>query len=396
MRTDKVDGFLLDRGFQIFLTSYEEAQAVLDYSALNLQPFYAGALVHWNGAFHRVADPLRHPLDGVQSLPNPIGSPLDKVNVGLFRTKTLFSTPAGLLTQPETTTLQRLQAEGFSQQIIQRFFQPFLGGIFFDTSLQVTSRLFTYVMRCLATGSNCLPAQGIGAVSDQLAHCLPANAVHLDSHVQEVRGAKNGKPAFVRLRSGETITADAVVVATDGPQATHLLSGIIDDSPSKPEDGVGTSCLYYRAEEAFSSEPILYLNGEGRGIVNNATFLSNVASSYAPPEQALLSVSTIGAHSSLSDTELDSKVRPELRAWFGPAADAYELLRTYHIPFAQPNQTPPTNFERPVTLGDGLFVCGDHRDAATFNGALVSGRRAAEAVITALSVAQQPDLAVAA
>lgn len=71
-----------------------------------------------------------------------------------------------------------MQAEGFSPAIIQRFFQPFLGGIFFDSDLSVTSRLFAYVMRCLATGANCLPAQGIGAVSEQLASHLPETAIH--------------------------------------------------------------------------------------------------------------------------------------------------------------------------------------------------------------------------
>ena len=68
-----------------------------------------GALVRWKGGFHRVADPLRHPLDGLQSLSNPIGSAMDKIRVGLFRTSTLLASPGSLLQAEETTTLERLQ-----------------------------------------------------------------------------------------------------------------------------------------------------------------------------------------------------------------------------------------------------------------------------------------------
>ncbi len=98
--------------------------------------------------------------------------------------------------------------------------------------------------------------------------------------------------------------------------------------------------------------------------------------------QALVSVSVLGTQPGMSDSDLESAIRSELGPWFGPDAVAsWRHLRTYRIPFAQPNQRPPTNFSRPVALGEGLFVCGDHRDSATFDGALVSGRRAAEAVL---------------
>eukprot|EP00879_Flechtneria_rotunda_P024261 GHRR01025712.1.p1 GENE.GHRR01025712.1~~GHRR01025712.1.p1 ORF type:complete len:221 (+),score=28.56 GHRR01025712.1:356-1018(+) len=109
VRTDVVDGFLLDRGFQIFLTGYPEVKATLDLEALQLQPFYAGARVWFNGSFHTVADPLRHFADGLQSLTNPIGSVMDKINVGLFRLKSLVGPLDAVLAKPETTTLDRLK-----------------------------------------------------------------------------------------------------------------------------------------------------------------------------------------------------------------------------------------------------------------------------------------------
>ncbi|GLC46739.1 hypothetical protein PLESTB_001358300 [Pleodorina starrii] len=377
VRTDVVDGFLLDRGFQIFLTGYPEAQAALDYSALQLQPFYAGALVWSGGSFQRVADPLRHLADGLASLPNPVGTPLDKLLVGLFRLKSLLGSLDELMARPETTIAERLKAEGFTTAIIRRFFRPFLGGIFFDRQLTTSSRLFEFVMRMLATGSNCLPAGGIGAVAEQMAAKLPPGAVTLGARVDSVRGKE------VTLADGSKITARrGVVVAVEGPEASRILGPALQSSPSKPQPGVGTCCLYFRAPKPPSPENILYLNGEDEGIVNNCCFPSTVAPSYAPPGQTLVSVSTVGTFDQLSDSALEAEVRQQLSGWFGAGEVAsWSHLRTYRIPFAQPNQAPPTNFSRPVALGGGVFVCGDHRDSATLDGAIRSGRRAAEALM---------------
>lgn len=122
VRSDKAEGFTLDRGFQIFLTSYPEAKEVLDYAGLDLKPFYAGAMVHYNKQFHKVADPLRHPLDGVQSLFNSTGTVGDKVNVGAFRLKCQLGSLEDLLQRDETTTMERLKVRAklqLSQQSIR-------------------------------------------------------------------------------------------------------------------------------------------------------------------------------------------------------------------------------------------------------------------------------------
>mmetsp|Transcript_30975 Transcript_30975/g.68650 ORF Transcript_30975/g.68650 Transcript_30975/m.68650 type:complete len:484 (-) Transcript_30975:553-2004(-) len=385
VRTDVVDGFLLDRGFQIFLTGYPEAQALLDYPALDLKPFYAGALVHTGGTFHRVADPLRHPVDGLLSLTNPVGSVVDKVRVGVFRARSVLGSLEELLARPETSIKEKLKAEGFSDAITRLFFRPFLGGIFFDRELRTSSRLFEFVMRMLAVGSNCLPAGGIGAVAQQMAGRLPPESIKLGVKVDKVEAAAGGRAARVVLSDGSSIEAKrGVVVAVQGPEAKRMLGGGLASAPSKDAPGVGTCNLYFSAPSPPSPEPILYLNGEDSGIVNNCCFPSTVAPSYAPAGKALVSVSTVGTFDELSDAALEGAVRKHLSSWFGEQAVAgWSLLRVYRIPFAQPNQAPPTNFTRPVALGAGLFVCGDHRDSATLDGAIKSGRRAAEAVISA-------------
>eukprot|EP00798_Chlamydomonas_sp_ICE-L_P027169 gene27169-2409_t len=356
--------------------------ALLDYEALDLKPFYAGADVWWNGDFHRVADPLRHLVDGLMSLTNPIGSVGDKVNVGIFRLRCLLGTADELLQKEETTTIGKLKAEGFSDDMINRFFRPFLGGIFFDRSLSMSSRLFAWVMRMLATGSNCLPSEGIGAVVKQMEARLPSDSIVCGAKVDKVVSQSAGTPAQVFMSDGSVIIArKAVIVAVEGPEAKRLLGESIATSPSKEGPGVGTCNLYYKAPKSPSPLPILFLNGEDVGIVNNCCFPSVVSPSYAPPGQTLVSVSTIGTYDELSDEALDQAVRKHLSKWFGSKeVDEWGYLRTYRIPFAQPSQTPPTNFFRPVDLGGGILVCGDHRDSATLDGAIKSGIRAANAV----------------
>eukprot|EP00218_Dolichomastix_sp_CCMP3274_P014463 CAMPEP_0170148044 /NCGR_PEP_ID=MMETSP0033_2-20121228/37101_1 /TAXON_ID=195969 /ORGANISM="Dolichomastix tenuilepis, Strain CCMP3274" /LENGTH=434 /DNA_ID=CAMNT_0010384901 /DNA_START=135 /DNA_END=1439 /DNA_ORIENTATION=+ len=384
VRTDvHEEGFLLDRGFQIFLTAYPECKAQLDYEALDLKPFYAGALVRWNGAFHRVADPFRHPVDGVLSLVNPIGSVADKVRVGLVRVGALLGSAESKFAAPETTIAERLDSAGFSRAMIERFFMPFLGGIFFDRQLGTTSRLFEFVMRMLALGANTLPARGIGAISDQLCAGLPEGSVRCNARVVGVDagGATLADGSRVEARGG-------VVVAVEGPQAGALLGDALDSSPSKAGAGVGTACVYFAAPEAAVPEPVLFLDGSGASdrLVNNCCFPSEVAPSYAPAGQTLVSVSCVGVQAELSDDELAEAAKAELAEWFGAAAtDAWRLLRVYRIPFSQPTQAPPTNLKRPVRLAKGVYVCGDHRYTATFDGAMLSGRDAAQAAIADLA-----------
>eukprot|EP00238_Polyblepharides_amylifera_P015711 CAMPEP_0196576782 /NCGR_PEP_ID=MMETSP1081-20130531/5958_1 /TAXON_ID=36882 /ORGANISM="Pyramimonas amylifera, Strain CCMP720" /LENGTH=431 /DNA_ID=CAMNT_0041895477 /DNA_START=290 /DNA_END=1585 /DNA_ORIENTATION=+ len=383
VRTERTpEGFLLDRGFQIFLTSYPEAQEQLNYEDLDLKPFYAGADVFWGGGFHRVADPFRHPSDGVLSLTNPIGSVMDKVRVGLLRLSAVSKSTETILSEEEETTFERLTSFGFSPEMIDRFFRPFLGGIFFDRQLRVTSRLLMFVMRMLALGSNCLPSAGIGAVADQLARGLPPSSLRTSCKVASLSPASASAPAFVVLESGASVSATkGIVVAVEGDVAGNLLGEPLRKSPSQSGDPVGTICLYFAAPKPTSTDPILYLNGENGGIVNNCTWLTNVAPSYAPPGQALLSVSVLGLPD-YTDDEVVSKVQSELGEWFGSSeVSTWRSLAVQRIRYCQPPQSPSTNLKRSVSLGNGLYVCGDHRESATLDGALKSGRRAAEAVI---------------
>ncbi|XP_047069054.1 15-cis-phytoene desaturase, chloroplastic/chromoplastic [Lolium rigidum] len=378
--TDEVDGYLLDRGFQIFLTAYPECQRLLDYPALRLQPFFPGALVYLGGdspSFHMLADPFRFPIRALSSVLSPVGSLPDKLLVGLTRLRAAATPDAAILSAPETTTATHLQRLGFSPSIVDRFLRPFLAGIFFDPALDTSSRLFQLVFKRLALGDNALPEAGIGAIASQLADRLPAGSVRLNARATTIDPSSGA----VTLTTGETVSAAlGVIVAVEQPEAEKLLPQQLPTRPPAAERS--TVCIYFSADRAAVEEPVLLLNGSGEGIVNNMFFATSVAPSYAPPGKVLVSVSLVGSFAGREDAELAGEAVRELGGWFGPEEVAsWVHLRTYRIGFAQPDQTPPTApAGREPRLGDGVYVCGDHWCSATFDGAMVSGRRAAEAL----------------
>jgi phytoene dehydrogenase-like protein len=373
VRTDVVAGFRLDRGFQVLLSAYPETRRVLDYGALDLRSFRPGALVRRGGRFHELSDPWRRPSRALSTLLSDIGTFADRLRMARYRARVRSGSLAALLQRPEITALQRLRDQGFSQTMIDAFFRPLFGGVLLDRSLSASSRMLDFVFRMMAQGDVALPSAGMGAIPQQIARRLPGGTVRLRSRVV------SATPREVRLESGETIAARAVVVATEGPEASRLTGQL----PTPASRSVVT--LYFASERAPIAEPLLILDGDGRGPVNNLCFASQVAHSYAPPGAVLVSASVVEGEG--ASASLEERVRAQLTEWFGAEVAEWQLLRVYRIPHAQPDQTPPAlePVERPVTLPGGLFVCGDHRDTASLHGALLSGRRAAEAVRRSLS-----------
>lgn len=374
IRTDVIDGFRLDRGFQVFLSSYPEASATLDYDTLQLRPFLPGALVRFRGRFHEMADPWRRPLAALMSLSSPIGSLTDKLRVARLRRRSLSGTIEDRFHDPEMTTLEALHEVGFSSAMIDRFFRPFLGGVFLDRDLQTSRRMLSFVFRMFSLGLGCLPSQGMEAIPRQLAARLPRVSIRLGADVRSVR------PGTVTLAGGEGLRGKAVVVATDGPSAMRLLG----ESPARETvsgEGRGVTCLYFAAAKAPTSEPLLVLNGDGEGPINNLCVPTAVAPSYGPGDRSLVSVTVLGA---VTDSrQLLGSVREQLVDWFGRDSHEWRHLRTYSIPYALPDQQAPalSVAHRPVRWRPGLYVCGDHRETASIQGAMVSGRRVAEALL---------------
>ncbi len=363
-------GYRLDRGFQVLQTAYAEAQRALDLEALDLRAFVPGALIRYEGRFHRLADPWRQPFSALKTLFSPIGSLADKLRMARLRRQALGASVDQIYARRETTADAFLRAQGFSEAMIERFFRPFFAGVFFDPTLSVSSRAFEFCFRAFAADRTALPAAGMGAIPAQLAAALPQAVIRTGARVAALRAGG------VTLDSGERVAADATVLATDGIAAARLLG-----DGARPGTR-GTTCLYFTADAAPIDEPILVLNAEAQGPVNSLVVPSLLSRDYAPEGDALIAVNVLGVPAQ-DDASLTAMVRAQLRGWYGPVVDRWRHLQTLRIRHALPLQTPPVANPRAVDprRADGLYVCGEYHNAPTINWALYSGRRAAEALL---------------
>lgn len=363
VRTDEVDGFLLDRGFQVILTAYPELERQFDVDALDLCSFDPGALVWIGGRGRDVSDPFRKPSSLVSTAIAPVGNLLDKARIALLRRRVKGGRAADLLRGDDLTTRAVLVKAGFSPTMLDRFFRPLVGGIQLDPDLTASRRMFDIVFRMLAEGDAAVPAEGMQRLPEQLASHIPATRMHLSTEVRHVA------PGCVTLSDGSTVEARAVVVATEGPMAHRLVS--IPDVASR-----SVSCVYFDAPAAPSSSKAIILDGDGLGPVLNVAVMSNISPFYAPAGRHLVAAALPG----VLEGDLEVAARTQLTAMFGRSVDEWRHLRTYRIPHGQPDQSPPFSPKKNVALGEGLFVCGDHRDTASIQGALFSGRRTGESV----------------
>jgi len=370
VRTDRVDGFQLDRGFQIFLTGYPEARKTLNYVMLDLMPFHPGALIRFGGRFHVMSDLFRRPQDLVQMLVSPIGSLTDKLRMLRVRRDALHQRLCSEMRDAARPTHEVLQAYHFSDAMMTRFFHPFLSGVFLESALATPCWIFELVWGAFCRGATALPRDGMGAIAQHLAAPLSPGTIRLNQAVQHIQGSS------VVLESGEQLTADVLVVATDDATAARLRGEQISSTSAR-----GSMTLYFDAPAPPHRGPWLMLNGEGTGLVRTLCVLSEAAPSYAPTGRALISVTTteqIGAH----DDFLQA-VRRFLHSWFGSQVDEWRHLRTDPIHRALPpiDLLSPENRTASPRVAAGLYLCGDYRESGTLDGALLSGRKAAEAVL---------------
>ncbi|QGJ70007.1 Flavin containing amine oxidoreductase [Planctomycetales bacterium 10988] len=370
VQTDLVEGYQLDRGFQVLLTAYPETRELLNYPPLQLRKFQPGALVRSGGNWHRLVDPWRQPQHFFSTLFSSIGSVKDRMVVHNLRNRLIRKSLDSIYESTETSTEEYLQKLGFSEGMINQFFRPFLGGIFLENELQTSSRMFEFVFKMFSLGDTCVPAKGMQAIAQQLADRLPENTISYQQKVQSI------EPHTVRLMNGETLTAKIIIVATSSQAASSLLSNFSDIPLSFPKMKQ-TACYYFVAEKAPLNEPILLLNGEGKGFINNVNIMSNVAEEYAPEGKTLLSVSVVG-----SEVPEEQTIQQELSKWFGEEANSWRHLKTYVIESSLPEQQTLKVQTSPKCHHDFLYVCGDYLETASINGAIASGRRLAETILS--------------
>ncbi|MDQ8188398.1 NAD(P)/FAD-dependent oxidoreductase [Pelagicoccus sp. SDUM812002] len=366
LRTDQQDGFLLDRGFQVLLTAYPQCKRLLDYDRLNLGKFEPGALL-WNGQdFELVADPFRHPELILKTLKSRTGSITDKLRIAKLATKLSACSIDAIYERPESSALEALRSEGFSDSMIERFFRPFFSGIFLESGLASTSRMLNFVFKCFGTGYAALPAGGMAEIPQQLAKRLSPEQILFNQSIDQVT------PRSVSTESGQTYRAKQVILATDMHAAARL-------SPSVEDRGWNaTRCFYFSAPKSPLVRPMIALNASGTGIIENLCVPSDISASYAPEGKSLLCVSVKDS----SDIDA-SRLSSELQKWFGPQASDFELLKQFSIPMALPRQLPGDNPFGAASLRDelGVWLCGDHRFSSSIEGALRSGERVAQSIL---------------
>jgi len=366
IRTDLVDGFRLDRGFQVLLPAYPELPHVVDPAALRLCAFTRGVVSVTDGGRQVLAPSGLPGLRGLGGF--AVRHPRAAVGVLGWSARDAVAPDSTMRGLPGRSTERDLAAWGVPTDVVDEVFRPFLGGVFLDPTLATSARLFHLIWRSFLRGGAAVPAAGMSALPELIAATLPAGTVHRGQPVSGVDGTT------VRLTAGETVRARAVVVATDATDATGLL-------PELHAPGWRSVTTWYFDSGALpAGPPTLYLDGE-TDLRLNTVVLSRVSPDYAPPGRALVSASVPGVRPS---TELTDRVRERAARIHRVSPGELALVATYGIERALPVMAEDHPLRRPVRLGAGRYVCGDHRSTSSIQGALLSGRQAATAVLADL------------
>ncbi|MFF7529653.1 NAD(P)/FAD-dependent oxidoreductase [Streptomyces bobili] len=398
MATEKVDGFRLDRIGQLLSTAYPELALTPGLDALTLRPFAPGVLLHSDGRHHRAgaqagAGGARSALHAVRALAGaprsgvpprprtgsptapprvragaPLGSAMDQARLGAALAR-LAATPAErLLRRPEAPAAEALAARGLPARTIDGFLRPLLAALLCDPDLTTSSRCADLALRAFAAGRLCLPEGGADVLPELLARTLPPGTVHTG-----VRATAVSTTSVTTAEHGE-FRCRAVLVATDARTAAELLPGL------RVPDFHPVTVVHHTTDEPPATGASLLLDADRGGPVAHTTVTSQVDPSRAPAGRALISSTVLGA----PPDDVDTAVRMHLARLYGTSTGRWETLAVHHTAEAVPAMRAPHDLRRPVRLLAGLYVCGDHRDTSTVQGALHSAHRAAAAIVSDL------------
>lgn len=386
VRTDaSADGFLLDRGFQVVFTAYPAVQRHLDLKALTPRAIMPGAVLIRDGKWHPL---VNRRLALGTNLSNPLlpfGDKLRTLRLRRFARRrsinALFHGKLRGIKMGDASAHDELRRRRFSEDgFIANFARPFFGGIFCDRELTTSARMMLFAVKMLASGKTVIPAGGMGEIAAQLAAKIPPNAIRLETRVEGIVEADD-RAVGVTLTGGEEMQGEAVVLATDLPNAARLTGG------DEKIEGRSCVCIYFASTQSLYSGPKLLLNANPDAFVNHAIQLTNVSPAYGPKGQHLLSVTVLG-DPEMSDEEVAQKCREEMASWF-PEKDlsALRQVGAYRIRFSQFKQSPGIFATLPPnTLPTrGLFLAGEYTESASIHGAITSGEKAAAAVLEFLN-----------
>lgn len=369
MRSDLRDGFVLDRGFQVFNTAYPQVKRRVNLRDLRLRPFTPGVLTHMpDGGRVRFGDPTRRPGDATALLTGRRVPVRGLAGLGALTAVDTLAPVRALRTLPERTTRRELARWGVGDALVDAFMRPFLAGVFLEDDLETSSRMFHLTWRSMIRGTLTLPSNGIGAVPEQLAAGLPEGCLELGARVSAVSGAG------VVLADGSAHEATGVVVATDTACASALVPAL-----GEPRATRTVTTHYHATPTSPLREPTLLVDSRRRFL--NTCVLTEVAPGYAVDGRALVSTSVLG-----DDTpEGRSALASVLSEVYGTDATRWQAVAAVTVPGALPAMPPPWPLSRTTRVEDGVYVCGDHRATGSVQGAMASGTRAARELLADLA-----------
>jgi len=368
VRTDKVDGFLLDRGFQILLTNYPEAKKILNYNNLDLKYFGSGALIKAEKGFMKMENPFQNKMAYLTMAFSSVGTLSDKLKIRKFANELSEIPDDEFFKMEATDTLTFLRNYGWSEKMINNFFKPFYGGVFLENDLVTSSNFFQFTFKQFFKGDAAIPADGIQAIPEQIAEMLPRNCIRKNARVKGFEGNQ------IFLDGGEVITAGRIVLATD-PKSSDKLLGETNERTYNI-----TTCTYFSAETSpLKGQKFIALNPNRRGAVHNICVPSDISSHYGNEGKSLISVSTQGLEK-LDDRNLTNRIKRELFDWFGPSVNVWKHLKTYHIPESLV-QYRAESIHQNSKLGDNLYRCGDYLAYPSLNAAMQTGREVAQMIM---------------
>lgn len=365
VRTDKVEGFLLDRGFQILLTNYPEAKKILNYGELNLKMFESGALIRKSGGFMKMENPFKNKWAYLTMALSGVGSVQDKLKIWQLANEVSKIDDDLFFEEDGEKTLLFLQKYGWSTKMTENFFRPFFGGVFLENELETSSNFFKFVFKQFFKGDAAIPAEGIQVIPDQLAQNLPAESKRLNTSVRGIEGN------IIYLENGETIEAEKIVVATNPRNADTLLN---ITQPRKYNMTVNT---YFMAESSpLKGQKFIALNPNRKGVVHNLCVPSDISSAYGNGGKSLVSVSTQGLEK-FDEKQLTDRIRRELFDWFGAQVNVWKHLKTYSIPEAL-SKYEASDKAQELKISENIYRCGDYLAYPSLNAAMRTGRKVAE------------------
>jgi protoporphyrinogen oxidase len=369
VKSDIVNGYTLDHGFQVLLTSYPAAKKYLNYDALDLQKLLPGATIFKNGKQQTIGDPLRSLALLLPTLLSSIGLISDKIKILKLNTVLKKKKVVKIFREDEKTTLQYLKDLGFSEDIIQNFFKPFFSGIFLEPNLETSSRMFEFVYKMFGDGLAVLPKDGIQAISNQLKNNLKNTKIIFNSPVKEVKNTE------IVLEDDSEIKSHITIIATE---ASSLISNL------KNQETEWKSCdtLYFETKNRVIKKSLIGLISDKEALINNIFYNSSIKTS-STDKKELLCVTVVKNHQ-LNKEDLIKRVQKELLEFCNITETTF--LKRYHIKKALPKLS-NLQYELSSTetkLKATIFLAGDQLLNGSLNAAMISGERAAIGVIQTL------------